>query len=110
MVISDGLKPHAAPQSPCVLPTSVCPLLRGHFRGPRCMRDRLLRGDEFGAVNVAEGSKAVSRFADLGAGLQSLDLDRQTADIRENPRSASCCHRIEREISISMTGIKVQPS
>ena len=35
MVTSDGLKPSAAPQSPCVPPTSVCPLLRGHLRGPR---------------------------------------------------------------------------
>jgi len=56
------------------------------------------------------GSTAVSRFADQPARYPSVALDRQTADTRENPESASCCHRIEREISISMTGIKVQPS
>ena len=46
---SDGLKPRAAPQSPCVPPTSVCPLLRGHLRGPRWIRGRPLQGDEFTA-------------------------------------------------------------
>jgi len=30
---SDGLKPRAAPQSHCVPPTSVCPLLRGPSGG-----------------------------------------------------------------------------
>ena len=35
MVTSDGLKPRAVPQSPRVLPTCVCPLLRGHIRGCR---------------------------------------------------------------------------
>lgn len=58
--VSDGLKPRAQPQSPCVPPTCVCSLLRGHLRGPLCSRDRPLRGDEFVTANVAEGSKAVA--------------------------------------------------
>jgi len=33
VVTSDGLKPCAAPQSPCVPPTSIYPLLRGPLRG-----------------------------------------------------------------------------
>jgi hypothetical protein len=34
VVASDDLKPRATPQSPCVPPTCVCLLLRGHLRGP----------------------------------------------------------------------------
>jgi len=55
--------------------------------------ERQLRGNEIGTANVSSGSTAVSRFADLSAGLQSLDLDRQTAEIRENPASAINGHR-----------------
>jgi len=65
------------------------------------------------AVPLAEARFAAgpaSRFGNLTAGLLSFELDCQAADFRENPGSASCCQRIEREISISMTGIKVQPS
>ena len=69
MVSSDGLKPRAAPQSPCVPPTSVCPLLRGPLRGPRYLCDRPLRGDEFRAAYVADGSRLASRGRDLAAGL-----------------------------------------
>ena len=61
MVTSDVLKPRPAAQSPCVPPTCGCPLLRGHLRGPRCLCDRLLRGDEFTAAYVAEGSAATVR-------------------------------------------------
>jgi len=91
MVTSDVLKPRAAPQSPCLPPTSACPLLRGPLRGPRCLSDWLLRGDEFTAAYVADGSLAASRLANLSAGLRSLELDRRAADIRENPGSASSC-------------------
>ena len=56
MVTSDGLKPRAAPQSTCVPPTCVRPLPRGPLRRPRRLSDRLFRGDEFAAPNVAEGS------------------------------------------------------
>jgi len=33
-------------------------MLRGHLRGPRGLCDRLLRGDEFTATYVADGSAA----------------------------------------------------
>ena len=92
MVTSDGLKPCAAPQSPCVPPTSICPLLRGHLRGPRGLCDRLLRGDEFTGSYVAEGSTAAGRLADLDARLRSFELNCQAADIRENPGSAISRH------------------
>jgi len=52
------------------------------------MCDRPLRGGEFGAANVAEGSVAASRFADGAAGLRSFELDCQAADIRENRGTA----------------------
>ena len=42
VVTSDGLKPRAAPQSPGVPPTFVCPLRPEHRRGPRCIYDRPL--------------------------------------------------------------------
>jgi len=79
MVTSDGLKPRAAPQSPCVPPTCGCPLLREHLRGPRCLSDRLLRGDEFTAANVADGSlcKALHSAESLltgGRGVPRLPL------------------------------------
>ena len=56
------------------------------------------------------GSTAVRRSADLAAELRSFDVDCQSADIRENPVSASCSLRIDQEIGMSMTGIKVQRS
>jgi len=68
MVTSDGLQPRAAPQSPCVPPISVRPLLRGRLRGPRGLYDRLLRGDEFTAAYVADGSKADVQISDGAAG------------------------------------------
>jgi len=71
VVTSDVLKPCAAPQSPCVPPTCGCPLLREHLRGPWCLCDRLLRGDEFTAANVADGSKGMVR------GVQERSLARQ---------------------------------
>ncbi len=71
---SDRLKPRAAPQSPCVSPTSECPLLRGYLRGPRCLREGLLRGDEFTAANVAEGSGHAGRFPRFIAEKQTVKL------------------------------------
>ena len=62
VVISDGLKPRAAPQSTCVPPTCVRPLPRGPLQRPRRLSDRLFRGDEFAAPNVAEGSIAYFRW------------------------------------------------
>ena len=58
VVSPHGLKPCAAPQSPRVPPTCVCPLLRGHLRGPRWICDRPLRGAELNAAYVSSGSVA----------------------------------------------------
>jgi len=64
-------------------------------------------GSRISGLNVAEGSTAASHFADLTAALRSFELDCQAADIRGNPRSANCSLRIDQEIGMSMTGIKV---
>ena len=69
-----------------------------------------LPGGELGRSDVAYGSTAASRFADPHVRLLSFDLDREAADIRENPVPASCSLRIDQEIGMSMTGIKVQRS
>ena len=61
LVTSDGLKRRTAPQLPCVPPACVCPMLRGHLRGPWCLRDRPLRGDDSRTANVADGSLAARR-------------------------------------------------
>jgi len=53
---------------------------------------------------------AANRFADRAAGLRSFELNCQAAAIQENPVSASCSLRIDQEIGMSMTGIKVQLS
>ena len=58
VMTSDGLKPRAAPQSPRVPPACVCPLTQEHRREQRCIWDRPLRGDEFTATYVADGSAA----------------------------------------------------
>jgi hypothetical protein len=67
VVNSDGLKPRATAQSPCVPLTWVCPLLRGYLRGPVCLCDRPLRGSGFKASYVADGSTAVRRLRDQDA-------------------------------------------
>jgi len=77
VVTSDGLKPYAAAQSPCVPPTCGCPLLRGHLRGPRGLCDRLLRGDEFTAAYVAEAS--ASALADDGLQFNERQLGKDIA-------------------------------
>jgi len=71
---------------------------------------RPLRGDEFTTSYDSYGSAPASRFGNLTAGLLSFELDCQAADFRENPGSASCSLRIDQEIGMSMTGIKVQRS
>lgn len=55
-VPSQAVWPHAATQSPRVSPTCVCPPLRGILWGPPRRHDRQLRGAEFRAADVAEGS------------------------------------------------------
>jgi len=40
----------------------------------------LLCGRQFRQLNVADGSTALGRFADLGAGLRSFELDIQATD------------------------------
>ena len=74
VVTSDGLKPRATPQSPCVPPTSACPLLRGHLRGPRCLCDRPLLGGDFTAANVADGSIPSVQFHELNDTLRTFVL------------------------------------
>jgi len=69
--------------------------------------ERRLLGDQSPQLDARFGSTAVSRFADLSAGLQSLDFDRQTADIRENPVSANCGCSIAAKFMSAMTGIKL---
>jgi len=56
---------------------------------PRHRYDRQLQGDAFVAADVVDGSTAASRFADPHVRLLSFDLDREAADIRENPVPAN---------------------
>jgi len=73
-----GLKPRAAPQSPCMPPTGVCPLLRGLLQGAAYGSERPLRGDEFRTANVGSGS---------GARLRALE--KQSPERRGPPRAKS---------------------
>jgi hypothetical protein len=47
------------------LPADGCPRLLGHLLGPRCSSDGPLRGDEFTAAYVADGSAAPARLFGL---------------------------------------------
>ena len=60
MVSPHGFEPGAAPQSLRVPPDWVCPQKWSHLQVPRCRYDWPLRGGEFRAANVAEGSAAIA--------------------------------------------------